>query len=45
MAPRGAMLYERFGSGLGSLTLMSTVDMGEHGRFEIIGGKVIFRSK
>lgn len=42
-APSGSMLYYRTGSGLGSLTLTPEIDMGEHGKFEIIKGRVIFR--
>lgn len=42
-APPGSMLYYRVGSGLGTITLSPEIDMGVHGRFEIIGGRVVFR--
>jgi hypothetical protein len=42
-APSGSQLYYRTGSGLGSLSLTPEVDVGEHGQFQILRGKVVFR--
>lgn len=39
----GQRLYHRIGSGLGGLTLSPEVDAGEHGRFQIVRGRVVFR--
>jgi hypothetical protein len=43
LAPIGAQLYRREGSGLGTLSLAPEVDAGEHGCFEIIRGEILYR--
>lgn len=43
MAPNGSQLYYREGTGLGTISLSPEIDEGEHGKFEVLRGNVVFR--
>lgn len=42
-APFGAPLYHCHGTGLGTLSVSPELEMGKHGRFEILRGEILYR--